>query len=83
MTDTAKLKTKIKESGYKLGYIAFMCRISPRTLNNKINGRAEFVQREIFILKILLHLSEKDVGDIFFAAKGELNSPKPQEAINE
>ena len=76
MTNTAALKQKIKVSGYKLGHIASVCDVTTRTLNNKIMGRTPFVQGEILVLMKMLHLSEKDVTEIFFNPEVEKYSTK-------
>jgi len=76
MTNTAILKQKIDMSGYKLGHIASVCDVTSRTLYNKIMGRTPFVQDEILALMKMLHLSEKEVTDIFFATNVEKYSTK-------
>lgn len=76
MTNTAILKQKIDQSGYKLGHIASVCDVSTRTLYNKIMGKTPFVQNEILVLMRILELSEKDMADIFFASNVEAHSTK-------
>ncbi len=76
MTNTAILKQKIEMSGYKLGHIASVCDVTARTLNNKIMGRTPFVQGEILVLRQMLHLTDKDITDIFFAGNVESHSTR-------
>lgn len=68
MTNTSLLKKKIKESGYKIGFIADKMKIARYTLQLKINGIRSFNQYEINDLCDVLNitsLSEKEA--IFFA----------------
>lgn len=67
MTNTNKLKKKIKKSGLKKCFICEKLGISMHTLDNKISGKSEFKQSEIMILKDLLHLTEEEALEIFFA----------------
>ena len=76
MTNTATLKQKIDMSGYKLGHIASVCDVTPRTLYNKIMGKTPFMQGEILVLRQMLRLSDSDITDIFFAPDVEANSTK-------
>ena len=69
MTDTKKLKQKIKESGLKFGFLASSCGITQRTFYNKVNNKTPFVQNEILVLKVLLRLTDEDITAIFFADK--------------
>lgn len=60
-----ELKEIIKNSGFKVVYIAAQLNISPVTLYNKLNGKQQFNAVEISELKSLLHLSLEQVDRIF------------------
>lgn len=68
MTDTKLLKTKIKENGLKLKYIAGQIGISYYTLYKKINNETEFTASEIESLCCILSIKTlQERQDIFFA----------------
>ena len=66
MTDIEKLNIAIKESPYKIGYLAKACNLSRSGLSNKIKGKHFFNQYEIETLSYLLGLNKEE---IFFAQK--------------
>lgn len=66
MTNTQKLKSKIKKSGYKISFIAEKMGISRQALSNKINGNNNFVTSEMFTMGELLKLSDAELREIFF-----------------
>ncbi len=61
--DTELLKKKLK--GQKLGWIADELGITRPTLNDKIEGRTEFLPSQIRKLTELLRLTPEEVHDIF------------------
>ena len=68
MTDTARLKELIRESGYKLGFIAGKLDLSVYGFARKRDNISEFTQSEITALCELLHIdSPDDLCAIFFA----------------
>ena len=67
MTNTALLKDRIKESGYKISYLAQQLGISEHSMSRKINGKNEFKASEIEMLCQSLKISTKDRMAIFFA----------------
>ena len=71
MTDTALLREKIEQSGYKLRFICEKLGLSWGGLANKIENRTEFRQSEIGALTELLQLTEEDRKQIFFASNVE------------
>lgn len=66
MTDTAKLRAIIKESGLKYEYIAESLGITYQGLKNKIENIREFKASEIARLCDILNISERR-DEIFFA----------------
>lgn len=66
MTDTELLREKIKQSGYKIQFIAKKLGISYQGLLNKINNKSEFRAKEIQVLHDLLNLTEDERVAIFF-----------------
>lgn len=66
MTDTERLKEKIKESGLIKGWIAEKCGMSYNSFLNKLNNKTDFTAPEISTLKDLLSLDAQEVFDIFF-----------------
>lgn len=70
MTDTAKLKQVIADSGLKMDHIAKQIGISRASLYNYVNNRAEFRQSHIEALSTLLKLTPEQRLAIFFARGG-------------
>lgn len=66
MTNTKLLRDKIKESGYKLYYIAERLNISYQCLLNKMNNKTEMKAAEISVLCQILKISKKEKEAIFF-----------------
>lgn len=66
MTDTLLLKKKIKESGFKLGYLAHKMKLSRQSLSKKINNHTKFTTTEMYILSELLSLTNDEMRSIFF-----------------
>lgn len=75
MTDTAKLRTIIKESGLKYEYIAESLGITYQGLKNKIENIREFKASEIVRMCDILNISERR-DEIFFAKQGDFKSSK-------
>jgi DNA-binding XRE family transcriptional regulator len=67
MTDTVKLKMAIDKSGLKKTFIAETLGLSYQGYLKKENGINDFVSNEIKIMKDLLHLSDKEVIQIFLS----------------
>jgi transcriptional regulator with XRE-family HTH domain len=67
VTNTSFLKDYIKQSGYKIRYLAQQLGISEHSLSRKINGKNEFKANEIELLCKLLKIGAKDRMAIFFA----------------
>lgn len=76
MTNTELLKEKIKNSGYKLGFIASEIGMSTETLRRKINNVYCFDAVEISGIRSILNLSLKEVEEIFFASKVDKTSTR-------
>lgn len=69
MTDSKRLKARIKESGLKKVFIAQKLGITYQGYSKKENGKSEFLASEILTLKELLCLSNKEVSEIFLQNK--------------
>lgn len=67
MTDVAKLNERIKESGYKLYWLANKCGMSYPTLKAKLAGEQEFKQSEIKALCTILQIDSVEMEQLFFA----------------
>lgn len=68
MTNSELLIEKIEKSGYRINFIAQKVGISYQCLKNKINNVTEFRASEIQTLYDLLHLTEEERVQFFFAA---------------
>ena len=68
MTNTGLLEQRIKESGYKKGYLAKCLGISLAAFSHKIKGVHEFKASEIQTICCLLGIKDIDEKErIFFA----------------
>ena len=67
LTDSTLLRTKLTESGYKLGFVADQCGLTYQGFKNKVDGKHDFTAPEIYKLRDLLRLSPDEVEAIFFA----------------
>lgn len=67
MTDTIRLREKIRLSGYKLSFVADKVGITRQALCNKINNRSDFQADEIQALYKLLGMTPEEREAIFFA----------------
>ena len=76
VTDTERLKERIKKSGLKMNYIAEQIGITREGLYNKINGKNDFKATEIAKLQDLLGLSLTEKEKIFFARWVEKSSTR-------
>ena len=65
MTDVKRLSDTIKSSGLKKVFIAEKLGLSYQGYLYKENGKSDFTQSQIAILKDLLGLTNKDVSEIF------------------
>ncbi len=65
----ALLESKMKLFGDTGGSLAEYLGISRTTFSCKINGKADFTQREIALIKMKYDLSANDVDGIFFAVQ--------------
>ena len=67
MTNSTMLKMIIEASGLKKVYIAKKLGLSYQGYLKKENGINDFISSEIKIMKDLLHLSDKEVTQIFLS----------------
>lgn len=72
MTDTVLLRQKLKDSGYRLQFIADKVGISRQTLSMKVNNDSEFTTGEVEKLCDLLDICDlEEKNSIFFAKEVE------------
>lgn len=69
--DYSKLLGRIKEKGFTQASVARMIKVSPTTMNGKLNGHVEFSQSEIRNLCKVLHIQDSDIPAFFFTEKLE------------
>lgn len=69
--DYSKLLGRIKEKGFTQASVARMIKVSPTTMNGKLNGHVEFSQSEIRNLCEVLHIQDSDIPAFFFTEKLE------------
>jgi hypothetical protein len=67
MTDTALLRSRIKDAGFKLSWIADQLGITTYSLQKKLDNDSQFRAKEIKLLSDLLQLSPDETTSIFFA----------------
>ena len=68
MTDTALFYQVVKESGYRLGYIAEQVGITIHSLRQKATNKTDFTASEIDKLARLFNKSIEEVKPIFFSS---------------
>lgn len=66
MTNTILLKDAMERNGLELKDIADQLEISTDSLHRKIQNKKEFKGSEIGALVDILHLSSKEIKEIFF-----------------
>ena len=67
LTNTKLLRSKIDKSGYKLTFVAAQCGLTYQGFLKKLNNETEFKVSETIVLKELLHLTDEEWKEIFFA----------------
>lgn len=67
--DYSKLLGRIKEKQMTQAEVARKIKVSPTTMNNKLNGRVEFSQSEIRNLCDVLGIQDSDIPVYFFTEK--------------
>ena len=66
MVNTAKLRGRIVEKGYKIGTFAKALNVSHVTLHKKLIGIRDFTSSEIVKICDLLDISRSEMPDYFF-----------------
>lgn len=64
------LRDKIEESGYKIGSFASRIGLTHQGFLRKLRNDSEFKASEIYNIRIILHLTSREVEQIFFDKKG-------------
>ena len=67
--DYSKLLGKIKEKGLTQETLAKTIGITPGSVSEKLNNKANFKQKEIFRICQTLGISDGEVGEYFFTQK--------------
>lgn len=67
MINTKALKTQIKDSGLRMGFIASKLGISKQCLYNKLNNQSDFSVEQAFRLRELMDLDDLSMRNIFFS----------------
>ena len=65
MTNFELLQLKIKESGMTMVAICEKSGIERATMYNRLNGKSEFLAKEVVSLSEVLHLTKSDRDKIF------------------
>lgn len=65
--DLIALQGIIADSGVKRSHLAKICGLSRQGFYDKLNGKYMFTVDEVKILKNVLHLTLKQVDDIFLS----------------
>ena len=64
--NTKMLKSRMVLASETLAELSAVVGVTPGTLSNKINGKAEFTQREIAAIAQHYSLNAEQIKDIFF-----------------
>jgi len=67
--DYSKLLGRIKEKGFTQETLAKLIGITPGSMSEKLNNKANFKQKEIFLIRQILDISIGEVGEYFFTQK--------------
>jgi hypothetical protein len=67
MTDSERLREIIKNSGYKMKFLALSLNITPYGFQRKVDGVSDFNAAQIKILCKLLEIKLAEMEQIFFA----------------
>lgn len=81
--DYSKLLGRLKEKSLTQAEVAKMIKVSPSTLNGKLNGHVEFSQSEIRNLCIVLGIQDSDIPAFFFTEKLEKSQEFTTERTNQ
>ena len=70
MMDSKLLRDVLRDSGYRLVYVAGACGLTYAGFLKKLNNETEFKASEIMALRRLLQLTDAEINAIFFEAEG-------------
>lgn len=71
MVKAEKITTKMKELNLRKESVAAGLNISVSSFNNKLHGRTSFTVQEARDMASILHLSDKEMIDIFFGSSSQ------------
>ena len=66
MTDTELLSQKIKDSGYKVVFLADKVGLTPQGFYKKLQDGSDWTFTQVMRLQELLRLTKDEIDDIFF-----------------
>lgn len=66
MTDTELLRQKIKDSGYKVVFLADKVGLTPQGFYKKLQDESDWTFTQVMRLQELLRLTKDEIDDIFF-----------------
>ena len=66
MVNSKRLKQRIRESGYRVDFVAKACGLSYYGFQQKMSGKYEFKASEIKAVARLLDLTDQEIREIFF-----------------
>ena len=69
MTDLKLLRERIEDSGITMTALAKKAGITRVTLYNRFNGKGDFTASEMVAIADMLHLTNKERDNIFFAKR--------------
>ena len=69
MVNTELLRSRIRESGFRINFIAGKVGVSYQGFLNKINNLSDFKSEEILSLQKILDLTAEERDRIFFDSK--------------
>lgn len=76
MTDTVKLKEAIKSRGVKTTFLAKAVDMTPQGFFKKLNNSSDFKAWQMLKIVDVLHLSNDEAREIFFAQNVDGKSTK-------
>lgn len=67
MVDSAAIRSRIENSGYRYDFVAVKLGCTRQTLANKLKGTSEWTMKDVEAMANLLQLSVEEIITLFFA----------------